>query len=85
MQKSRIPQAVEAARLLHQLELKKFSPIPDDYFTFESYVEDNKCGTTKAHKDIKNLVKAGVLEVSSWPTLTQGGRTLNKQIYKIKK
>lgn len=85
MQKSRIPQAVEAARLLHQLELQKFKPIPDDWFTLEDYCGQNKCGTTKGNKDVKNLVKAEVLEVSSWPTLTQGGKTLNKQIYRIKK
>lgn len=84
MPKNGIPQAVAAARLLQQLEQKKFEPIPKEWFTLESYMEQNKCGLTKGAKDIKKLVQAGIIEVASWPTLDVRGRALNKQIYRIK-
>lgn len=84
MSKNSISECVKAARLFDEINRKKFLPIPSDWFTVSDYMEDNKCGLTKANTSLKALLENRKLKKQQWLVMGLDGRTGRKNIYKTK-
>lgn len=84
MPKTAISECVKAAQILHEVRLKKFKPVPKDWFTLEQFMETADCSRSRAHTALSELRKLDKINSKKWSRLDSNGRTSYITIYKTK-
>lgn len=84
MSEDSISECVKAGVALAEIRNRKFKPIPNGWFSFEMFMEDQKCGKTFARSAISTLLKFNKLKTQKWPSLDGRGHTYYMTIYKTK-